>query len=94
MTFPTGGQSLARSAWLVISRRAMNGSVTSSTFSSEERFEYHEHNEWNPMLASLCHFEIGVEMDALFEEVDMGRIALVPYFRWIYCATRLLPCQW
>ena len=28
------------------------------------------------MLASLCHFEFGVGMEALLDEVDMGRIAL------------------
>ena len=34
-----------------------DGSVTSSTLSSEESFEYHEHNMWNPMFASLCYFD-------------------------------------
>ena len=63
-----------------------DGSATSSTFSPEESFEYHEHNIWNPMLASLCHFEIGVGMKALLDEVDMGRIYLA--CRWIYCVTR------
>ena len=58
----------------------MNESVTSSTFSSEESFEYQEHNEGNPMLASLCHFEIGVEMETLLEEIHMGRIALAGHF--------------
>ena len=33
--------------------------TSSSTFSSEESFEYFEHNVWNPMLCALCHFEIG-----------------------------------
>ena len=42
------------------------GSVISSTFSSEESFEYHKHNIWNPMLASLCHLEVGVVLEALF----------------------------
>ena len=74
-------------------RRAMKGSVTTSTFSSVESFEYHEHNVWNPMLASLCHFEIGVWMEALLDEVGMGRISLACHFRWIYCATRHLPGQ-
>ena len=50
------------------------------TFSSEESFEYHEQNIWNPMLASLCHFEVGVVLEALFDEVDMGRIALACHF--------------
>ena len=58
----------------------MNGSVTSSTFSSEESLKNHEHNIWNPMLASLCHFEVGVVMEALLDEVDMGRIALACHF--------------
>ena len=71
----TGAISLIRHFW-----RAMNGSVTSSTFSSEESFEYHEHHVWNPMLASLCHIEMGVGMEALLEEVDMGRIALACHF--------------
>ena len=55
-------------------------SATSSTFSSEESFEYHEHNIWNPMLASLCHFEIGVGMEALLYGVDMGKnCSCVPF---------------
>ena len=49
-------------------------------FSSEESCKYHEHNIWNPMLASLCHFEVGVVVEALLDEVDMGRIALVCHF--------------
>ena len=48
--------------------------------SSEESFEYHEHNKWNPMLASLCHFEVGVVMEALLDDFDMGRIALACHF--------------
>ena len=32
------------------------------------------------MLASLCHFEIGVGMEALLDEVDMGRLALTCHF--------------
>ena len=38
------------------SKRVLRGPVTCPTFSSEESFEYHEYNIWNPMLASLCHF--------------------------------------
>ena len=66
------------------------GSVTSSTVSSEESFEYHEHNKWNPMLASLCHFEVGVVLEALLDEVDMGRTALACHFS-LDCAIRHLP---
>ena len=47
-----------------------------STFSSEDSFEYHEQDIWNPMLESLCHSEVRVVMEALLDEVDMGRIAL------------------
>ena len=58
-----------------------DGSATSSTFSSEESFEYHEHNILNPMVASLCHIEIGVGMEALLDEVDMGKnCSCVPFF--------------
>ena len=34
------------------------------------------HNVWNSMLDALCHFEVGVVLGALLDEVDMGRIAL------------------
>ena len=32
------------------------------------------------MLASVCHFEVGVVLQALLDEVDMGRIALSCHF--------------
>ena len=32
------------------------------------------------MLASLCHFEVGVVLEALLDEVDMGRVALACHF--------------
>ena len=70
-TFPSIVQKVAQSTWLFISPRAMNGSVTSSTFSCEESFEYHEHTIWNPMLESLCHSEVSVVTEALLDEVDM-----------------------
>ena len=78
--FPIVCAEIAQSTWLVISPRAMNGFVTSSTFSSEENFEYHEHNIWNPLLESLCHSEVCVVMEALLDEVDMGSIALSCHF--------------
>ena len=56
------------------------GSATSSTFSSAENFENHEHNDWNPMMDALCHFEVGVVLGALLDEVAMGRIALACHF--------------
>ena len=56
------------------------GSAISSTFSSEESFEYHEHNVRNSMLDVLCHFEVGVVLGALLDEVAMGRIALACHF--------------
>ena len=54
--------------------------TTASTFSSEESFEYFEHNVWNPMLSALCHFEIGTIMEAFLEEASIGRIALSCHF--------------
>ena len=56
------------------------GSATSSTFSSEESFEYHEYNVWNYMLDALCHFEVGVVLGALLDDAAMGRIALACHF--------------
>ena len=62
------------------------GDVGSSTFSSEESFEHHEHNVWNSMLDALCHFEVGVVLGALFDDVVMGRITLVCHFSWdLFC---------
>ena len=56
------------------------GSATSSTFSSEESFEFHEHNVWDSMLDALCHFEVGVVLGALLDDAAMGRIALASQF--------------
>ena len=56
------------------------GCATSSTFASEVSFEYHEHNVWNSMLVALCHFEVGVVLGTLLDEVAMGRIALACHF--------------
>ena len=58
----------------------MDGYDTSSTLSSSESNEYHEHNMWNPILELLCHAHIGVCMEAYLDEVDMGRIALSCHF--------------
>ena len=55
-------------------------SATSSTFSSAESFEYHEYIVWNSMLDALCHFEVGVVLGALLDEVAMGRFALACHF--------------
>ena len=57
------------------------GSATSSTFSSEESLEYHEHNVWNSLLDVLCHFEVGVVLGALLDGVVVERIvALTCHF--------------
>ena len=89
--FPLVVQNLAQSTWLVISPRAMNGSVTSSTFSSEESLEYHWLNTGNPMLESLCRSEVSVVVEALLDEVDVGRIALsAPLFLWMSYVTKRL----
>ena len=42
--------------------------------------EYDEHNIWNPMLELLCHAHIGVFMEALVDEEDLGRIAFSCHF--------------
>ena len=92
--FPSVVQKLAQSAWFVISQCAMSCSVASSPFSSEERFEHHEHHRWNPMLESLCHTEVSVVMEALLYEVDMEESFSRAIFLWMYCAIRHLRCQW
>ena len=58
----------------------MDISDTSSTLSSSEPNEHHEHNIWNPVLERLCHAHFGVIMEAPFDEEDMGRIALSCHF--------------
>ena len=71
------------SCFLLLNRRhqlAMDVSGTSSTLSSSESNEYHEHNIWNPMLELLFHTHIGISTEALFCEKDMGRIALSCHF--------------
>ena len=56
------------------------GSTTSSTFSSEENLEYNEHNVCNSMLDALCHFEVGVVLGALLDDVAIWRIALACHY--------------
>ena len=58
----------------------MDVTDTSSTLSSSESNEYHEHNIWNPMLELLFRTHIGVFMAALFDEEDMKRIVLSCHF--------------
>ena len=59
---------------------AMDVSDTSSTLTSSDPDEYDGHNIWNPMLELLCHAHIGVFMEALFDEEDVGRIAFSCHF--------------
>ena len=71
----------------------MDGSDTSPTFecssllTSPDPDEYDEHNMWNPMLGLSCHVQHGALMEAYFDEVDMGRIALSCHFLWMYYVT-------
>ena len=58
----------------------MDVSDTSSTLSSSESNEYHDHNIWKLVLELLSHTHIGIFMDVLFVEEDMGRIALRCHF--------------
>ena len=50
------------------------GSATSSTFSSDVSFEYHEYSVWNSMLDALCHFEVGVGLEAPFASCQRSRL--------------------
>ena len=53
----------------------MNVSDTSSTFTSSVPDEYDGHNIENPMLELVCHAHIGVFMETLLDEEDLGDIA-------------------
>ena len=65
-----------------------------SRFETSVRIHFHFHDIWYPMLASLCHFEVGVVLEALLDEVDMGRIALACHFFGMYCAIRHILYLW
>ena len=55
-------------------------SATSSTLSSEESFEYQEHNVWNSMVDVLCHFEVGVVLGTFLDGVYLGKnCSCVPF---------------
>ena len=58
----------------------MDGSDTSSTLTSLSSDELGEHNIWNPMLGLLRHAHVGVSMEALLDDKDLGRIALSCHF--------------
>ena len=66
----------------------MDISDTSSTLSSSESNEYHEHNIWNPMLELLCHKHFGVYMEAPFDEEDTVDSHFLVTLHWTSCATR------
>ena len=69
-----------RSVFVPVNISEEEGSATSSTFSTEVSFEYHDYNVWNSMLVALCHFEIGAVLVAHLDDVAMGRIALACHF--------------
>ena len=58
----------------------MDVSGTSSTLTSSDPDENDGHNIRNPMLELLCHTHSGLLMEALFDEEDLGRIALSFHF--------------
>ena len=54
----------------------MDVSDTSSTHTSSDPDEYDEHNILNPVLELLCRAQVGVSIEAPFDEEDIGRITL------------------
>ena len=58
----------------------MDGSDTSSIFTSSESVDFNEHNIWNPVLELLFHVQVGAFMEEYVDEVDLGRIALSCHF--------------
>ena len=58
----------------------MDVSDTSSTLTSSDLDEHDRHNIRNSMLDLPCHVHIGVCMEALLDEEDLGRTALSGHF--------------
>ena len=59
---------------------AMDGSDTSSIFTSSDSGDFNEHNIWNPVLELLFHVQVGAFMEEYVDEVDLLRIALSCHF--------------
>ena len=59
---------------------AVYGSDTSSIFTSSDSVDFNEHNILNPAVEPIFHVQVGAFMEAYFEEVDLGRIALSCHF--------------
>ena len=51
---------------------AMDGSDTSSTLTSSDSVDCHEHIIWNPVLELLFRMHVGSFMEAYFDEADFG----------------------
>ena len=65
---------------------------TSSTLSSSESNEYHEHNIWNPMLEPLFHTHVGISMEALILRGRYGaNRTFFSFLHWTSCATKNEP---
>ena len=63
----------------------MDGSDTSSALTSSGSGDFDEHNMCNPMWGLFCHVHRGVFMEAHFDEVDLGRIALSCHLALVLC---------
>ena len=55
-------------------------SAVTVDFSDTSSDEQEEHNAWNPMLELVCHAHIGMHLEVLVGEKELGRIALSCHF--------------
>ena len=69
------------------------GSATSSTFSSEESFEYHEYNVRNSCWMLCVTLRLVLFWERSLTMQPWGELLLRAISRWIYCVTRHLPCR-
>ena len=59
---------------------AMDGSDTTSMFTSSDSVHFNEYNIGNPVLEFLFHVQVGAFKEAYFDEVDLERIAVSCHF--------------
>ena len=71
----------------------MDVSDTLSTLTYSGADELAGHNIWNFVLEQLFHVQVGAFMEALFDEVELGRIALSCHFALdVLCNTAEVHC--
>ena len=61
----------------------MDVSDASSTLTSSNSDEFDEHNIWNPMWGLLFYVHVVVSLKPLFDEEDLGRMALSCHFCYV-----------